>query len=88
MEESTHEVVNHSVSEYVRDMAPANGMESFWSMLKRGYQGTFHHFSAKHIQRYVNEFVTRQGLRERDTIDLMGALVAGMVGRQTDLIPG
>jgi len=32
------------------------GMESFWSMLKRGYQGTFHHISAKQLQRYVAEF--------------------------------
>ena len=77
-----HEAVQHSVGEYVRGMAHTNGMESFWSMLKRGYHGTFHHFSAKHMQRYVNEFATRQGLRERDTIAIMGAFVAGMIGRR------
>ena len=82
MDEFAHEPVNHSVSEYVRDMAHTNGMESFWSMLKRGYQGTFHHFSAKHMQRYVDAFATRQGLRERDTIDLMGEVVARMVGKR------
>ena len=37
--------MNHSAGEYVRGMAHTNGVESFWSMLKRGYQGTFHHFS-------------------------------------------
>ena len=77
-----HEAVKHSVGEYVRGMAHTNGMESFWSMLKRGYHGTFHHFSAKHMQRYVNEFATRQGLRERDTIAIMGAFTAGMIGRR------
>ena len=82
MPEFRHEAVNHSVSEYVRGMAHTNGMESFWAMLKRGYTGTFHHFSAKHLQRYVNEFATRQGLREHDTMDLMGALVARMIGRR------
>ena len=82
MPEYEHEAVNHSVSEYVRGMARTNGVESFWAMLKRGYQGTFHHFSAKHLQRYVNEFATRQGLREHDTIDLMGAVVARMIGRR------
>ena len=44
-----HESVNHSAGEYVRGMAHTNGIESFWSMLKRGYQGTFHHFSVKHL---------------------------------------
>ena len=46
-----HERVNHNTSEYVRGMAHTNGVESFWSMLKRGYNGTFHHFSEKHLDR-------------------------------------
>ncbi len=44
-----HEVVRHSVGEYVRDMAHTNGMESFWSMLKRAHMGTFHKLSPKHL---------------------------------------
>ena len=36
-----HESVRHSVGEYVRDMAQTNGVESFWSMLKRAHKGTF-----------------------------------------------
>ena len=35
-----HEQVNHNVGEYVRGVAHTNGLESFWSMLKRGYHGT------------------------------------------------
>ena len=35
-----HESVKHSVAEYVRGMARTNGMESFWSMLKRAHMGT------------------------------------------------
>ena len=77
-----HEAVNHSVGEYVRAQAHTNGIESFWAMLKRGYHGTFHHFSAEHMQRYVNEFAARQGLREHDTIAIMGEFVAGMIGRR------
>ena len=34
------------------------------------------------MQRYINEFAARQGLRERDTIAIMGEFVAGMVGRR------
>ena len=44
-----HEAVHHSVGEYVRGMAHTNGMESFWGMLKRGYMGTYHRMSPKHL---------------------------------------
>ena len=77
-----HEAVKHSVGEYVRGMAHTNGIESLWSMLKRGYQGTYHHFSAKHLQRYVTEFAGRHNLRNADTLDQMAALVRGMVGKR------
>ena len=43
-----HETVKHSVSEYVNGMAHTNGIESFWSMLKRGYHGVYHQMSEKH----------------------------------------
>ena len=79
---SNHEACQHSMSEWVRDQAHTNGIESFWSMLKRGYYGTFHHVSVKHLHRYVNEFVGRHNIRDKDTIDQMAALVAGMVGKR------
>ena len=78
MGEFKHEAVNHSVAEYVRGMAHTNGMESFWAMLKRGYQGTFHHFSEKHLERYVAEFAGRHNERRHDTIDMMRAVLVGM----------
>ena len=84
-----HETVNHSISEYVRDQAHTNGIESFWSMLKRGYHGTYHHMSAKHLDRYVGEFAGRHNDREHDTIDQMSHIAKGMVGkrlRYSDLI--
>ena len=77
----THEAVKHSVSEYVRGMAHTNGAESFWSMLKRAHMGTFHKISPKHLNRYVQEFAAKQNLRELDTIDIMGAVAAGMAGK-------
>ena len=77
-----HESVKHSVSEYVRGQAHTNGVESFWSMLKRGYCGTFHKLSPKHLDRYVQEFAGRHSLREQDTIDMMGAVVLGMDGKR------
>ena len=77
-----HEAIQHSLSEWVRDQAHTNGIESFWSMLKRGYYGTFHHVSPKHLHRYVNEFAGRHNVRDKDTIDQMRELVAGMVGKR------
>ena len=77
-----HEAVNHSAGEYVRDMAHTNGIESFWAMLKRGYQGTFHHFSEKHLDRYVAEFAGRHNVRPCDTADQMAHMAKGMVGKR------
>ena len=76
-----HESVNHSVGEYVRGQAHTNGMESFWSMLKRGYQGTYHKMSQKHLERYINEFSGRHNVREADTIDQMETAVTHMIGK-------
>ena len=77
-----HESVNHSAGEYVRGMAHTNGIESFWAMLKRGYQGTFHHFSEKHCGRYVSEFAGRHNIREKDTAEQMGHIASHMTGRR------
>ena len=62
-----HQTVKHSVGEYADGMAHTNGIESFWSLLKRGYKGTYHKMSAKYLQWYVNEFSGRHNIRSRDT---------------------
>ena len=77
-----HETVKHSVSEYVNGMAHTNGIESFWSLLKRGYHGTYHHMSEKHLGRYVGEFSGRHNDRPSDTIDQMQAMACNMVGKR------
>jgi len=77
-------LVNHSVGEFVNGMASTNGIESVWAILKRGYHGTFHHFSKKHIDRYIDEFSFRlnQGNCERDTIDRIDSLLANTKGQR------
>ena len=77
-----HETVKHSISEYVNGMAHTNGIESFWALLKRGYHGTYHHMSEKHLGRYVIEFSGRHNDRKRDTIDQMARIMQGMVGKR------
>ncbi|MYE07108.1 MAG: IS1595 family transposase [Chloroflexi bacterium] len=84
-----HEAVNHSAGEYIRGQAGINGMESFWSTMKRGYKGIYHKMSPKHLNRYVTEFASRHNDREFDTIDQMEEIVFGMEGkrlRYADLI--
>ena len=77
-----HESVKHSVSEYVRGMAHTNGLESFWSMLKRGYIGIYHKMSPKHLNRYVSEFAGRHNIRELGTQAQMARVVKSMVGKR------
>ena len=77
-----HQVVNHSVKEYVRGMAHTNGVESFWAMLKRGYKGTYHRMSPKHLHRYVNEFAGRHNIRDLDTLAQMIFIFLAMIGKR------
>ena len=79
--EREHESVRHSVSEYVRGQAHTNGIESFWSMLKRAHGGTFHKISPKHLDRYVREFAGKHNIRDSGTLVQMRDTVARLVGR-------
>lgn len=51
-------------------------------MLKRGYHGTYHYMSEKHLHRYVNEFAGRHNVRDFDTIEQMCKMVVNMEGRK------
>ena len=79
---NNHESVKRGVGEYVRGQAHVNSMESFWSMVRRGYDEVFHHISKDHLHRYINEFAGRHNVRELDTLDLMGAVASGMAGQR------
>jgi transposase-like protein/Zn ribbon nucleic-acid-binding protein len=58
-----HEAVKHSAKEYVRGEAHTNGVEGFFSLLKRGVVGTFHHVSEQHLPLYLSEFDHRHNTR-------------------------
>ena len=58
-----HESVNHSIGEYVRGDAHTNTIEGYFSILKRGINGVYHHISAKHLKRYLAEFDFRYNER-------------------------
>lgn len=61
-EYASHEVVNH-VYEYVSGDAHTNTAENYFSILKRGINGVYHHVSAEHLPRYLAEFDFRYNAR-------------------------
>ena len=54
-EQAGHLVVTHSKGEYARGEAHVNTAESYFALLKRAHYGTHHHYSKKHLPRYVDE---------------------------------
>lgn len=77
-----HVSVNHSVGEYVREMAHTNGIESFWALLKRGHYGIYHYMSAKHLHRYINEFAFRHNTAQIGTMGFIDRTVGRMIGKR------
>ena len=67
-----HGSVIHGGHIYVRGEVHIQGIKSFWSLLKRGYHGTYHHMSPQHLHRYVDEFVGRHNARPLGTKVQMG----------------
>ena len=77
-----HETVNHGIGQYVNGLATTNGIESFWALLKRGYMGTFHYMSWKHLHRYVSEFAARHNAGPGNGFRTIGNVLDRAVGRR------
>lgn len=58
-----HYIVDHKAGQYVNSGFHTNGIENFWSLLKRGIIGIFHQVSPQHLQRYCDEFAARYNTR-------------------------
>jgi transposase-like protein len=61
--------INHSAGEYVRGDVHTNTVEGYFSILKRGIMGVYHHVSEKHLKRYLAEFDFRYNERSALGID-------------------
>jgi transposase-like protein len=60
---ASHDRVAHSMDEYVRGEAHTNTVEGYYSILKRGITGVYHHVSQPHLKRYLAEFDFRYNER-------------------------
>jgi hypothetical protein len=70
-----HQFVRHSAGEYVRGEVHTAHIDNFWSLLKRGVIGTYHHVSKKYLPLYLAEFQFR--FNNRKNSDIFGSAVAG-----------
>jgi transposase-like protein len=85
MEFARHETVNHGIDEYVRGDCHTNTIEGYFSILKRGITGTYHHVSREHLKRYLGEFDFRYNHRSALEIDdeqRTAAAIKGIKGKR------
>ena len=77
-----HEFVNHKGKQYVNGEVHTNSIESFWSLLKRGYYGVYHYMSKKHLKRYIHEFSFRYNTSKENVLDFLGKTIEMMDGKR------
>jgi len=82
-----HDTVNHAAKEYARveddgRLVTTNTVEGFFSLLKRGVYGTFHHVSKHHLHRYCAEFDFRYNARKIDDGERAALAIDGVKGKR------
>ena len=78
-----HGVVTHSHGEYVRaGVFHTNTIEGYFSLLKRGIIGVYHHVSKAHLQRYCTEFDFRYNTRKLNDFERSETALLGAVGKR------
>jgi len=80
LDEFQHEVIDHAVA-YVDGEIHTNGLENFWSLLKRGLRGTYLSVEPFHLFRYLDEqafrYNNRKGFEDKDRFDLAVRRIVG-----------
>jgi len=79
---ASHQSVNHRAGEYARGDAHTNTIEGYFSILKRGLIGTYHHVAEEHLQRYCTEFDFRYNTRKTTDADRTAIALKGISGKR------
>lgn len=81
-----HDQVNHTEYEYGRYengvCITTNSVEGFFSLLKRGINGTYHHVGSQHLHRYLSEFDFRYNNRKVTDGERSCRLIRGVAGKR------
>lgn len=80
-----HQAVSHATGEYVRGTAHTNTIEGYFSILKRGIVGVYHHVSQQHLKRYLAEYDYRYNERAAVGVDdnaRATKAIQGIVGKR------
>ena len=81
-----HVTVKHSAGEFKRGYAHTNTVEGFFSLLKRGLNGTYHHVNENHLHRYLSEFDFRYNNRKVKDAERAQKALTGAVGKRLKLL--
>jgi transposase-like protein len=81
LDEFEHQVIDHAV-EYVNGKVHTNGLENFWSLLKRGLNGTYVSVEPFHLFRYLDEQAYRFNNRKATDAERFDMAVKGIVGKR------
>jgi transposase-like protein len=77
-----HSVVNHGKGEYVRNDVHTNTVENYFSILKRGITGVYHHVGEQHLHRYLSEFNFRYNGRKINDDERSMLALRGIEGKR------
>jgi transposase-like protein len=77
-----HSTVDHSIGEYARGDVSTNQAENYFSQLKRSIDGTYHHVSREHLQRYLTEFDFRHSTCKLTDTERVNMIVRGTGGKR------
>lgn len=82
-----HQVIRHKAKEYVRGRVHTNTAESYFSLLKRGINGIFHHVSKQHLLRYCDEFAFRWNTRKMSDGERVQSIINRIGGKRLSYKP-
>ena len=77
-----HRFVTHGRHEYARNGVTSNSAEGFFSLLKRGLHGTYHHCGKGHLAKYCDEFAFKYSTRKVTDAERAGMIVQGAEGKR------